>query len=891
MKPTCSPSFSPIFLRTWDVAVFGGGYAGFAAVQRLRAAGRTVVWLDRQAALLVEGGWANFGVPGDGTLPAWKAWCDGLKVAGAVRDGRIDGALAEVTCAALVRRDQWNVMMYVTPMAIERDATGSVAGVIVGGKSGLHRVAAAQWLDATEDGELVRLMGLVPAAPTRRRLTITRRHHQHGEEHLSDVLKPGEDLWDAWLRLLPQDHGQCVVSHGSVVPWNEWDGIASVALPGDFPSNVAQAVPGFATASLTTLSDRFASGHAAAESLLTAPRAVPQVLLAPLPEIVTEEILQAGVAVAGLGTGGALAALAAGRAGARVVGVEPLPFAGGIGSGGGIHIYYFGAKGGLQEELDQRVRAVMPRFGSGPQIPGFHPDAKKAVLSHLLRETGVTSITGTVVSVRRERRQIREALVANPTGPVRIAAAAWIDGTGDGDLCAQAGCASSFGRVGDDLPHHYSQSSGKVTVHQGVSRMHVINYDQGFTDPRDLQDLTRARLTGIAEYHRDIWSGDERPTYIAPALGLRQGRQIETRATLSLTDLIERSRVPDRIGITGCHYDNHATDYVFESDEAMFWVWACRQWRGRTACDIPYGILVPAALDNAWIASRCLGVTQDAHHSLRMQRDLQRVGEVAGLAAAQYTRCGAVEVAVLQEELRGSGALAEVSASDEFGHATDPAWLHHPGYAEWVAFRSGTGTTSTFAGVVGCALRGDVVALPPLWYSIDDRVEDLDTVENDPSLHLPQWWIAIAALRGCGGIDDLSRLAGLDLGDKPLPWCLAAILATTVGRIAERIPPSAAAPGMEVLLERCLTAVGARRGHRQGPLDVRNGAPGEDATWQLYLAVAKARAALGLTVTIPDDIADDERALVRQAFLGLAQRRGVTATAARQGFRPACLYG
>jgi len=882
MKTPSTAAFSPLFTRTWDIAVFGGGYAGFAAVQRLRDAGRAVLWIERQAALLIEGGWANFGVPGVSALPAWTSWCAGLQASGALRDGRIDGALAEVTCAALVRREKWDVLMYVTPMAIERDGAGFVSGVIIGGKSGLQRIAAAQWLDATEDGELVRFLGHAPSAPARRRLTITRRHHERGEEHLSDELKPGEDLWDAWLRILPAEHGQAVVSHGSVVPWNEWDGVTAPALP----KNVACAVPGFASRPLTTLADRFASGNAAAESLLRAPSAIPQALSTPLPEIIAHDNLKTAVVVAGLGTGGALAAFAAGRAGAQVIGIEPLPFAGGIGSGGGIHIYYFGAKGGLQEELDQRVRGIMPRFGAGSQIPGFHPDAKKIVLAHLLREVGVTTLVGTIVAVRREGRTIIDALIATPTGPLRISAAGWIDGTGDGDLCAQAGCASTFGRVGDGLPHHYSQSSGKVLIHKDVTRMQVINYDQGFTDPTDVLDLTRARLTGIAEYYREKWIGDERPTYIAPALGLRQGRQIETRSTLSLADLIERRRVVDSVGITGCHYDNHATDYVFESDDALFWVWACRNWRGRTACDIPYSILVPAALDNAWIASRCLGVTQDAHHSLRMQRDLQRVGEVAGLAAAQHARRGSVDFATLREELRLSGALAEISATDEFGSATDPLWLKQPGYADWVAFRAGTCSTATFVGVAGCALRGDDQAIPYLWQSITARVEDLDATEKDASFIIPQWWTALAALRGCGGVDDLQRLADLDLGVEPLPWCLAAIIATSVGRIAERVSPTAAVPGIEALLDRCLAVVGDQRGHRQAPLDVRKGSPGENALWQIHLAVAKARVALGLPVMIPEGIADDERALVRRAFAGLAavdldKSSRITAAAAR----------
>ena len=74
-------------------------------------------------------------------------------------------------------------------------------------------------------------------------------------------------------------------------------------------------------------------------------------------------------------------------------------------------------------------------------------------------------------------------------------------------------------------------------------------------------------------------------------------------------------------------------------------------------------VLLPQGLNNVWLACRALGVSQDAHHSLRMQRDMQRIGEVAGLAAAMAPqgRSREIEFEQLRSVLQHSGALKTAS--------------------------------------------------------------------------------------------------------------------------------------------------------------------------------------------------------------------------------------
>jgi len=118
------------------------------------------------------------------------------------------------------------------------------------------------------------------------------------------------------------------------------------------------------------------------------------------------------------------------------------------------------------------------------------------------------------------------------------------------------------------------------------------------------------------------------------------------------------------------HYDNHARDYSFESDSAVFWVWILDHWGYRGCAEVPYGVMLPRSLEGVLMACRAISVTADAHHLLRMQNDMQRLGEVAGLAAALAVQAGcpprAIDITALQAELVRSEALVSPGEAPRF---------------------------------------------------------------------------------------------------------------------------------------------------------------------------------------------------------------------------------
>lgn len=920
---------SSFYSQTWDTIILGAGYAGFAAALSRQNSAEKILLIDRRAALLPESGWSFASETGNSNSPLWKEWITAIESRDACRKGHIDGAIAEISANACCLSKNLPVLGYVAPVSAEI-TDNLLHSLIVTGKSGLHRLSAARWIDATDSGELTFLLDQKWRQPTpaSQMLTLCFRFPKGKSHPLREwtsqtgshlCWRPGmwpdeqclEICWQGdkpdfrkeWIPALQSLHEtvdmrHAVLTHGSTLPFSAYSHSDQTAR---LPGNVL-----FAGANGSTLAGKFDVGIQASHLLETLPSAPPSdtrdtPILLPSPL----HVKRAEVAVAGLGTGGAVAALAAAREGASVLAFERMPFPGGIGSGGGFHVYYFGEKGGLQEEIDEKVRSLMPLFCSSAQVSGFHPDAKKIVLENLLEEAGVRILYDSILAaVSAHDGVLESSLVATPQGLAGIHAGTWIDATGDGDLAALAGAPYRLGRKGDGLLHAYSQAAGKVVLRDEIPRMEIVNFDAGYCDPTDEEDLSRGRMTGIVHYLEDHFRPDCRPTYLAPALGLRQSRQIETEYTLTLDDLITRRTFPDAIGYTGGHYDNHARDYEFESDDAAFWVWVCQQWYGRLACEIPYRLLIPKNLKNITLACRAVGVSEEAHPSFRMQRDIQRIGEAAGIGSALAARngrnCATVPYESLRSRLFKSGALIPKSITPHPPalEAID-GWIRelHGGPATealWHLYRAGSEArphvlpllespddTVSWRAAAILAMWNDPLAEKRLLHAIrrreDDKTRDIRATQQE-WFYVPRWYAALTLLKRCITPDSLPTLEELAT-DAGLPLNLrnaVALAAETLAR-QPRISPETE-QRLALLLDRLLasSAPHARRrpdgptlgpdtiemSHQHGRRPVE-----EDYLWQLQYAVARARRALGLPLQKSiQTFRQDPRALVRRAL-------------------------
>lgn len=190
-------------------------------------------------------------------------------------------------------------------------------------------------------------------------------------------------------------------------------------------------------------------------------------------------VIETDVFVAGAGTSGLIAAIAAARSGARVLLVEKLPVPGGTLTNGGIgfNAYYSQEGpgnppsrrivGGLPFELAQRLERTGYATGfSYIEDDHYHipyrfmadHEALKAVASEMLMEAGVDVLLQTFLSdVVFEDGMVRAVMIENKDGRSAVIAKQYIDATGDGDIARRSGLAQM------DLWQDYDKVCGGPT--------------------------------------------------------------------------------------------------------------------------------------------------------------------------------------------------------------------------------------------------------------------------------------------------------------------------------------------------------------------------------------------------------------------------------------------
>ncbi len=156
------------------------------------------------------------------------------------------------------------------------------------------------------------------------------------------------------------------------------------------------------------------------------------------------------VLVVGGGIAGVMAALAAGRSGARTLLVERFGALGGTGTAAMMSLFYVpsAASRGLVRELFDRL------IGQGGAIPGefvvYDAERYKVTALDMLAEAGVEVLLHTLVSdVILEGQILRGIVVENKSGRQAILSRVTVDASGDADVAARAGARYVKGREAD----------------------------------------------------------------------------------------------------------------------------------------------------------------------------------------------------------------------------------------------------------------------------------------------------------------------------------------------------------------------------------------------------------------------------------------------------------
>lgn len=713
---------SATVLWTGDVVVVGAGIAGVAAALELARAGKRVCLVERGPVLgrEVSACWRDR-LPRSFLGGALHFLC---AEQGGERGERLDVFVASLAFDQLVDQDHLVVFVRVQAARFLVDDGGVLSGVEVVGKSGRQAVHAPVVIDATPWGEFSRRgLGL----PAVRGEGATRRFYLFGASVPADgcVLPLPRELGAVGdeLRVEPAAWEQEAIATFSVsLGGHEARGEIlrrTLDLAGDVTSHLRGQVPEFSHATFVDIAPEYeltadvsgaplpdlagtglvilladcdggeaascaagtsgdlpvsaagvplpvsSHGSPADTVLLTSELgAAPEQDLAattlpPVEAVVHDPV---DVVVAGYGTGGAYAALAAADSGASVVVLDPAPLPGGIGTGGRIHSYYHGKPGGLQDAVDERTSGMSSQIAES--VRGYNPMARARILSNELSVQGTTVCVGsTVFGVVKEGNGVNGVVALDDSGYHVYPCTVAIDATGDADLAAASGAAFALGREGDGFPQPYSYTP--TVVRDGV--LWSRNFDAGWVDPTDTIDFSRAHFEG----RRRLWeegpfTQETHHCSLASIIGLRESRFIKGDVALTFADFLEGGTYPDTVCESTAHYDNHAIDYAEESDWAFRHVVLFGLWRQMATGELPYRCLYPAGVDGVLVACRAISIDHDLHQLVRMQRDLQKIGEICGVAAAKAVRDGVpparVDVGELRKELAGRGVAPPETA-------------------------------------------------------------------------------------------------------------------------------------------------------------------------------------------------------------------------------------
>ncbi len=374
---------------------------------------------------------------------------------------------------------------------------------------------------------------------------------------------------------------------------------------------------------------------------------LPEIVLPPAPARMHEG---AEVAVAGFGVAGAFAAAAAAQEGMQVTVLDPASLPGGIATIGRVHSYYHGLPGGLQDKIDEQTQQRAARVSS--HVRGYHPMARADVLAEAMLTNNRCAILPehTVFGVIKEDTRVCALLSAAADGYHVFPCQAAIDATGDGDVAAAAGAPTILGREGDSAPQPYSYTPS--CVREGNILTHH-NFDAGWVDPTDTTEFSRAHFDGrLAIHTMGPFSPDFHYCTIGSIIGLRESRFLIGRENIRFDDFMEGRVWEDAVCSSSAHHDNHAMDYAEESRWAWEHVIMFGLWHYVCHGQIPYGALLPRKVDGLLVAGRALAVDHDLHQLVRMQRDMQVLGEISGVAAAEAIRGGVMVADVDQKTLK-----------------------------------------------------------------------------------------------------------------------------------------------------------------------------------------------------------------------------------------------
>ncbi len=429
------------------------------------------------------------------------------------------------------------------------------------------------------------------------------------------------------------------------------------------------------------------------------------------------ESAQFEVVVAGSGSAGATAAIAAARGGAKTLLVERLGFLGGTSTAVLDTFYGFftpGSRslkvvGGIGDDVVQGLRqhqACIERpntYGAGTGIT-YNSEYLKMVWEQLVQDAGAAILLyAWIQDVTISGQRIQSLSVATKQGLRTVVGKCFIDATGDADLCYFAG--APFEQAGEQEPAQMLTTTFKVA-----------NVDVSLRKSLSKQEFHR-RMAIAAESGRFNLPRREGSDHVTPVKGMMATNMTRVQSFELSNDRFRNATDPDLLTNAEIEGRRQALEYLrflksdipgyAEAELVAFGtqigvretrrahgeyrltredVLSARQfndqiglcgapiedhhagtdteWRylpDGQCVGIPFRTLIPQKVENLLVAGRCFSATHDAHASVRSMAQCmamgQAVGTAASLCASMRLSPRELDFRLLQQRLLEAGAI------------------------------------------------------------------------------------------------------------------------------------------------------------------------------------------------------------------------------------------